>query len=233
LSALSSDLIPLAVLGASLLGSGHCVGMCGGLVLAVGRGPAKVGAYHFGRLLGYLSLGALAGALGAATLRSERVSWISWPASLLLAAAFIQMGVNLWRGRGNHLFALPQSWVRKLHEVSRGNAFAVGTLSALLPCGWLHGFVLASLATQSVSKGALVLFFFWLGTVPALSAAPWLVSRVLGPLARRTPRLAAAFLIAAGLASLGVRAAPLMGWNLQTHGHDEASHSAHEQMICH
>ncbi len=232
MSVLSSDLIPIAVLGASLLGSGHCVGMCGGLVLAVGRGPAKVGAYHAGRLLGYLALGALAGALGSVVLRSDRLGWISWTASLLLAAAFIQMGVNLWRGRGNHLFALPPSWIRKFHQASRGNAFAVGTLSALLPCGWLHGFVLASIATQSVFKGAGVLLFFWLGTVPALSAAPWLVSRVLGPIARRTPRMAAALLIAAGFASLGVRAAPLMGWSPHARGQDAPPLSAHEQLIC-
>ncbi len=230
MSALSSDLIPIAVLGASLLGSGHCVGMCGGLVLAVGRGPTKVGAYHVGRLLGYLTLGVVAGWLGAATIGSEKFGWISWIASLLLAAAFIQMGVSLWRGRGNHLFALPQSWIRRLHQVSRGNAFGVGLLSALLPCGWLHGFVLAAVATQNPLKGAALLFFFWLGTVPALSAAPWLMKQVLAPLGRRTPRMAAVLLIAAGFASLGVRAAPLLGWNL--HAHDASAHSAHEQMIC-
>ena len=58
-----------AVFGASLVGSLHCAGMCGGFVACLCGGPSKVGsahlAYHAGRGVGYLTLGALAGLLGA------------------------------------------------------------------------------------------------------------------------------------------------------------------------
>ncbi len=205
-----SALIPIAVLSASLMGSAHCVGMCGGLAMIVGRTRREMAWYHFGRLLGYLTLGVLAGALGAATLGATTLSWLSWAASLLLALAFIQMGIGLWRGKGTHLFALPQGWIRTLHALARGNALAVGTFSALIPCGWLHGFVLGAVATQNPLRGGAVLALFWLGTIPALSAAPWLLNRWILPVARRMPRAAAVLLIAAGLLSVGVRAQPLL-----------------------
>ena len=58
-----------SVLVASLLGSPHCAGMCGGFVCFYaaqgGRGQARAhAAYNFGRLFSYLVLGLLAGALG-------------------------------------------------------------------------------------------------------------------------------------------------------------------------
>ena len=63
----------LAVVTASLLGSGHCAGMCGPLALMASIGPAtsaqlarRMSFYHVGRLIGYMSLGAAVGGVGAA-----------------------------------------------------------------------------------------------------------------------------------------------------------------------
>lgn len=202
--------IPFAVVGASLLGSGHCVGMCGGLAISVGRSSGAVVQYHLGRLIGYLSLGALAGSLGQAVLSGNEMSVVSWVATVFLAAGFISLGVHVWRGKGAHLFALPNRVISVLFKKAGGQPLSVGLLSALLPCGWLHGFVLGAVATRSALAGVVFLFAFWLGTVPALSFAPWLVDRVLRPVAQRVPRLCALLLISAGVLALGVRASSLM-----------------------
>ena len=56
--------LPGLVFAISLLGSMHCVGMCGGLIMALPQQPRVLVSYHLGRWLGYLSLGALAGLAG-------------------------------------------------------------------------------------------------------------------------------------------------------------------------
>jgi sulfite exporter TauE/SafE len=209
-----STLIPLAVIGASLFGSAHCVGMCGGLVVATARTRAGVISYHLGRLAGYLALGALAGRIGEATFGagdSGIQRWLGWGATGLLAAGFIAMGVRVWQGRGAHLFRTPSQGLERLFRFAAGRPGWTGLLSAFLPCGWLHSFVLAAVATGSAARGAALLGAFWLGTVPALALTPWLSARVLRPVAMRVPRLCAILLIAAGALSLGIRVAAAFG----------------------
>lgn len=205
-----STYIPLAVLGASLLGSAHCIGMCGGLAISAGRDARSVTLYHLGRLAAYLWLGVMGGTLGSAILSSSSFTLISWISSILLAMGFIALGINLWRGRGAHLFLLPPGFLKIIHGATGGNPFSIGAFSALLPCGWLHGFVLASITTQNPLKGALVLGLFWLGTLPALSFSPWIVRMILRPLSLRLPKATAVLLISAGVASLGLRTRPLL-----------------------
>jgi sulfite exporter TauE/SafE len=50
----------------------------------------------------------------------------------------------------------------------RARTFFVGLMTGLLPCGWLYSFVLLAIVSASLIKGALVLIFFWMGTIPAL-----------------------------------------------------------------
>ena len=202
--------IPLAVLGASLLGSAHCIGMCGGLAISAGRDPRSITLYHLGRLSAYLWLGLMGGTLGAATLGSNSFTLVSWASSILLAIGFIALGINLWRGKGAHLFTLPSGWLKIIHGATGGNPFSIGAFSALLPCGWLHGFVLAAISTLNPLRGALLLGVFWLGTVPALSFSPWIFRRLLQPLSIRLPKATALLLISAGIASLGLRTRPLL-----------------------
>lgn len=201
--------VPFAVLGASLLGSMHCVAMCGGLAISVGRTRVSVAKYHLGRLAGYLVLGALAGKLGEATLAGSGMSLVSWIATTLLAGSFLFMGIAVWKGRGVHLFALPAGWTAGLFRKMGARPLGVGLLSALLPCGWLHGFVLAAVATRGPVSGAILLLSFWIGTLPALSFSPWIVEQLIRPLAVKLPRFSAVLLIAAGVSCLVARAAPL------------------------
>ncbi|MBY0471026.1 sulfite exporter TauE/SafE family protein [bacterium] len=196
---------PTAVLMASLLGSGHCVAMCGGLILASAPSRRSQVVYHLGRLLGYLTLGGMAGWVGSQVL----TSFLSWGAALFISSVFILMGIRLWRGGALHISIIPASITHKLFKIVRGRAFGVGLLSALLPCGWLHVFVLAAISARTALAGASLLFVFWLGTLPALSSASWLVDRFLRPVSRRAPRFAALILIAAGVLGVGIKAKPI------------------------
>lgn len=205
----SFSFVPLAILGASLLGSGHCVAMCGGLVAATTRSRREVLLYQLGRLGGYLFLGGLAGFLGSQLLDSTSLKNVSWISALLMGAFLVSLGFRVGSGKGLHLSILPSQWTQRLFTISRGSVFMVGALTALLPCGWLHVFVLGALATQSAVHGAGFLFFFWLGSVPAMSLAPWALKRFLKPFMLRSPRLSAGVLVLAGVACLCLKLGPL------------------------
>lgn len=199
---------PIAVLGASLLGSGHCVAMCGGIAVTQSDSKSRLIQYHLGRLAGYSALGALAGWLGQAVFQSVWMNRISWVAASFLAASFVWMGIQSWKGEVTHVSILPNPVLQALFRRAKGRALGVGILTALLPCGWLHGFVLSSIATQDAFLGALTLAFFWMGTLPALASAPWMIRKIFKPLALRAPRVTAVLLIAAGVFSLGIRLSP-------------------------
>lgn len=200
------NLIPVAVLGASILGSAHCVSMCGGLVTSLSRSSREIALYHLGRLLGYSVLGAIAGFFGRKFLGSEVEGVISWLAALGVGLSLILIGLKSWNGGGAHFFHLPNAVLSFLYQRAGGNALLAGALSAFLPCGWLQSFILAAVATRSFLNGAILLLFFWLGTLPALTVAPLIIQKFLAPLARKLPRVSAILLIAAGLFSIGLKA---------------------------
>lgn len=206
LGALSSSLVPILVLIASFLGSSHCVSMCGGIVMALPAGRLTQTAYHLGRLLGYLSLGALAGWAGQSILNLGL--WLTRVSSLLMAAVMLHFAYQLWRGRSVHL-PLP-SFVERWLQTRLGEALVasrkapwkgllVGLLSMFLPCAWLYTFVLGALLTQSYVAGALFLFAFWLGTVPLLALGPALLQRWLKNRSLLQRQIVASLFIVAGM----------------------------------
>ena len=157
-------------------GSLHCALMCGPLACSAvkGGGPRwRIAlAWHLGRVGAYLLVGLLLGALGSGIARSmsnDLMPYLPWVlVAGLLASTF---------GVGRHLPALPGTrWLggllakagRKLPPALASALF--GTLTPLLPCGFLYGLFLSASATGSGVGGALVLGAFALGTMPALAA---------------------------------------------------------------
>ncbi len=180
--------LPILVFIASLLGSMHCVGMCGGIVWALPAERSAHVAYHGGRLVGYLSLGALAGLLGEYLLAGA--VWLSWLAAGLMALAFFYSAYRIWQGKSFHLnlpkwFAQPlQSTLFKSLQGAQQHKYlggAVGVLTVFLPCGWLYTYILGAVLTGSFWGGAIFLFAFWLGTLPLLIFGSQIVKRLRRP----------------------------------------------------
>lgn len=209
--------VPGSILLASLLGSAHCIGMCGGLVASSCRSGFDLAQYHLGRLLSYSALGALAGALGRAVLGNSSFRFLPWIAALGMGAGFCFLGIQVWRRRPLHFQALPQRRLSFLFRKASGVPLAIGALSALLPCGWLQTFVLGAAATGSAVRGAVFLAIFWLGTVPALTSAPWLLRRALRPFASFAPKVAGALLIFVGLFGIGFKMSVLFAADVGSH----------------
>lgn len=206
----------LSALLASLAGSLHCAGMCGpftAFFTEPGRGArAPAAAWHAGRLLVYASFGAIAGAAGGAV-ELAAAGRLRSAAALVAGLVLVAWGTaGLLRHAGMRLPSPPAPAVlrRAASRVSaamRGRpalqrGFATGLMTALLPCGWLHAFVLAAAATGAWWKGAALLAAFWAGTLPALVAVSAGALALLGPVRRHAPALSAATVLLAGIIAL-------------------------------
>lgn len=203
---------------ASVAGSLHCAGMCGPFAAfwsepGSARGSLRAGlAYHGARLITYAALGALAGGAGRAL--DEAVSGrVRAGAALAAGLVLVAWGLaGLLRHWGVRLPSLPlprtfatcagraMSSLREKPPAMR--AAIVGLLTTLLPCGWLHAFVLAAAATGSAPAGALFMAAFWAGTVPVLSAVGGGAGLLRGPLRRHAPALSAATVLLLGVLAL-------------------------------
>ena len=183
--------------------------------------------YQLGRWAGYLVLGAAAGGLGQwllpASVGSRVAEFASWFAALWMAGGFTLAAIKVWRGSAPHVSFVPARLRSRWFRLAAQSPGFTGLLSATLPCGWLHTFVLAAIATGSAASGAALLSVFWLGTLPALGLAPLAVRVAWRPLARRSPRVAALILLGAAMLSLGGKLRPL--WEEARAGQASSGHS--------
>lgn len=211
------------VLIASLLGSLHCAGMCGAFVavavdcgqrVTLGPGlrpepqwPQHL-AYHAGRLLTYMTLGAISGALGAAIDAGGALAGIQRTAAVLAGGLMIAYGaVMLARIAGVPLGPLGSSSnsliTRAVRRITSLPAFhragALGLLTTLLPCGWLYMFVISAGATASPLFGALVMAAFWAGTLPVLLSLGIGVRMASAALRRYIPTITSLAVVAIGI----------------------------------
>ncbi len=212
-----SWIILLSVLTSSLVGSLHCVGMCGGLIMASAKTKAQMIAYHFGRLFAYVSLGAIAAALGHHFAHQFPIAEIQYLSVALISGLFFWMGYRAWTGQGLHLH-LPK-FFQNIHfklwkllfsseQRSKDSVFfsaSSGVLTAFLPCGWLYSFVLAAATVNTWWKGSLVMLFFWIGTVPALGFSSALLVPALQKLGNHSPKISGALLFFAGFVSIALK----------------------------
>jgi sulfite exporter TauE/SafE len=165
-------------------GSLHCVGMCGPLVLTIGRGlrrPSRAAqvrhalAYHSGRVLTYVALGSMAGLVGEtlSTWGLGRALAITAGLLLLLAAlgSVVPRQLRGWSAPpaafATHACVLAGRWSR-LHPVA-GPALA-GAANGLLPCGLVYSALLTAAAMGTTASAVALMAGFGLGTIPALVA---------------------------------------------------------------
>lgn len=191
---LSLELSFGAAVIAGLLGSTHCLGMCGGIVGALNLGidPAsRRGSqivyqlcYNLGRICSYFAIGFIAGTLGA----SLAGFGIGAGTGQLVAAVFmIALGLylaNWWRGLALFERLGARLW-RRIEPLGRGlfplrhpgQALLLGMLWGWLPCGLVYAMLAWALTTASPLQAALIMLGFGLGTLPALLIAGRVFSR--------------------------------------------------------
>ncbi|MCU7238012.1 sulfite exporter TauE/SafE family protein [Pseudomonas peradeniyensis] len=206
------ELIPLlgSALVLGLLGGGHCLGMCGGLMGALtlaippeqrGRRLRLLLAYNLGRILSYAAAGLLLGLAGVALASSPLAIGLRVIAALLL----ISMGLYLagwWSGLtriealGRGLWRHVQPVATRLLPVSSlPRALLLGALWGWLPCGLVYSTLLWAASQGDALHSAALMLAFGVGTWPVLLATGLAAERVGALLRKRSVRVAGGLLV--------------------------------------
>lgn len=168
-----------------LLGGGHCVGMCGGIVGAVSmhlpQSKSKVPfllAYNTGRILSYSLAGAIAGLVGASSFFLQHILPIQHILYGMSSLMLIVLGLylaGLWHGvtylenAGKRIWKTLQPYSKRYIPVQNfRQALILGSLWGWLPCGLVYSVLVAAIATGNPLNGGLLMLAFGLGTLPTL-----------------------------------------------------------------
>ncbi|MEE4086981.1 MULTISPECIES: sulfite exporter TauE/SafE family protein [Pseudomonas] len=206
------DLIPLlfSALVLGLLGGGHCLGMCGGLMGALtlaipreqrARRMQLLMAYNLGRIVSYAIAGFFSGLVGWAVANSPGATTLRVVAALLLIA----MGLYLagwWSGLtrierlGRGLWRYLQPFATRLLPISSiPRALLLGALWGWLPCGLVYSTLLWAASQGNAIDSALLMLAFGLGTWPVLLATGLAAERTTALLRRRSVRTTGGVLV--------------------------------------
>ena len=176
----------LTIISIAFIGSfGHCIGMCGGIVIAYSS--TKIDTtwdkthqsfahilYSLGRITTYISFGALFGFIGSVISFSNIANGV-----LLILAGLVMLLVGLsLSGKIKFLTYIEHSiqnssWYHNnfkelLQSEFLGSFYILGLLNGLLPCGLVYFFAITAASTASPIDGAIVMAIFGISTIPAM-----------------------------------------------------------------
>lgn len=148
-----------------LLGSFHCLGMCGPLALAIpGDNPARAIFYHIGRVLTYTFLGIFSGVVGDLLRIAGFQQWMSILSGILIL-------VIVWLPTQYFSFSSIPLY-RWIGDASGKKGVSMmllsGMANGLLPCGLVYVAMAGSLSANNALGSALYMTTFGLGTLPML-----------------------------------------------------------------
>lgn len=190
-------LISMAFL-TGVLGTGHCIGMCGGLVGALSLSEAGQRGgwtfhllYNSGRIATYTVIGGIVGWLGSAMAYADHFRTVTRTLLVTSDLFVILIGLGtaglfarLKVGRleipaPTQLLSRTSLLLRRLPPAMA--ALPLGLLFGFIPCGYLYAVAISAAQSADPVKGAVMLLVFGLGSTPALllfgGAAHWLSTR--------------------------------------------------------
>ncbi|ARU88680.1 sulfite exporter TauE/SafE family protein [Pseudomonas sp. M30-35] len=201
-------LVSAVILG--LLGGGHCLGMCGGLMSALSlaippeqrsRRLRLMLAYNLGRISSYTLAGLLIGLAGVAVASSPAAMLLRVAAGILL----ICMGLYLagWWSGLTRIEALGRGMWRYIQPLTRHfmpvssmpRALMLGSLWGWLPCGLVYSTLLWASSQGNALHSAALMLAFGLGTLPVLITTGMAAERVSSFLRIKGVRMAGGLLV--------------------------------------
>lgn len=213
-------------LSAFFMGFSHCIGMCGGIVLAQAHRalPSHL-LYNLGRITTYITLGFIA-SLFSFKINAKASGYMLIILGILLClfsfcyAFFPRIIAYLEPNIANlkiyhHAFS---SILRSNHKLA---SYALGILNGLLPCGMVYYFLGLSLGTNSLIQGPLIMLCFGIGTAIPMFLLAFGASLI--------PRKLFFYLGALGMLALG-------GLNIykgMSKLHNQTTHTQHHQHMEH
>ncbi len=197
------DILQPLIIG--LLGSFHCMGMCGPIALSLPlnqkSGTTRILSgmiYNLGRVLTYIMLGLIFGLLGLGIHLWGFQQWVS-----ICAGAMMILSVGfpvIFHGRKvtgvfDHLFSGLKGLFGRFFGIrSYLSTLGIGLLNGLLPCGLVYVALAGALVSNSPAQGGIYMMLFGLGTIPALLAIS-LLGNFISLAFRRSVQKAIPFLV--------------------------------------
>ncbi len=220
------ELWPAFMLG--VLGSTHCVGMCGALALSLpGLTPQQpilwtALGYNLGRTFTYSLLGLLGGTLGLGLALSGFQQTISIIFGVLLVLmALVSFSIEHYLVRFNLFQRLNQgvknSLGKALKSTGKSAPLITGLANGLLPCGLVYTALAGSLTTSSTLAGVVYMALFGLGTLPLMLSLTFAGNGLRPMLRNQLRRIMPVFMFLLGLfiiyrsLGLGLPFSPVIG----------------------
>lgn len=202
-------LVSALILG--LLGSLHCVGMCGPIafMLPVDRTNSfkkvtQISIYHFGRLLAYSIIGLVFGLLG----KSFYIFGVQQQLSIIIGILMIVIVILPHKVIGKYNLSQPlfrliskvkSSLGKALKKKTADTFLTIGFLNGFLPCGLVYMAVFGAVATGSLLEGSLYMLLFGLGTIPLMTTAIYLGKFLNSTIKQRIQKAIPVFVVVIGL----------------------------------
>lgn len=193
-----------------LLGSFHCVGMCGPIafLLPVDRSNnwrklGQIFLYHFGRIFAYSCIGLFFGLVGKSLnlfgLQQQLSIFIG---VLMLAVVFIPQKTfnkyNFSKPVYRIISTVKSSLGKELKKKSPDTFLSIGFLNGFLPCGLVYMAVFGAIASGSALHGSLYMALFGLGTIPLMTSAIYLGNFLNAQVRQRIRRAIPVFVVLIG-----------------------------------
>lgn len=173
------------------VGFGHCIGMCGPIVVSFSLNVKAKGVmvpnllYHAGRITTYAVLGGVMGATGAFTRVTAGIGGLQKGAMIFAGLVIIVMGLGMsgWIPLGQVFgdYCRPEGILtrsfRKLSGIQSTTAFLpLGLVLGLLPCGPVYTALISAAGLgmefhntyKAVFAGMGLMTVFGIGTIPSL-----------------------------------------------------------------
>ena len=169
-----------------LLGSFHCIGMCGPIAFLLplernnkAKKLLQIFLYHSGRLFSYAVIGLAFGIVGKGLslfgFQQQLSIFIGILMLILVLIPKQKLGKLNPENAGFRLVSnLKNQLGKELRKKRPDTFFTVGFLNGFLPCGLVYMAVLGAVAIGSPLEGAFYMIFFGLGTIPLMTSAIWL-----------------------------------------------------------
>ncbi len=193
-----------------LLGSFHCVGMCGPIafILPVDRTnnikkTGQIFLYHFGRLFAYSIIGLLFGLLG----KGFYLFGMQQQLSIVVGVLMILVILVPYKTFNKYNFSKPVFKLISKVKSSLGAALkkktpdtflTIGFLNGFLPCGLVYMAVFGAIASGNAPEGSLYMAVFGLGTVPLMTTAIYFGNFLSGKIRQHIRRTIPVFVVLMG-----------------------------------
>ncbi len=201
----------LSALALGLMGSLHCIGMCGPIafMLPVDRSnnfkkATQIAIYHLGRLLAYGLIGLIFGLLG----KGLYVFGLQQKLSIIIGVLMIIVVILPYKAFQKYNFSKPIFKIiskvknrlgKELSKKTPDTFLTIGFLNGLLPCGLVYMALFGAIAMGDALKGSLYMMLFGMGTIPLMTTAVYFSGLLKGNTRQKVQKLIPVFVVLVGV----------------------------------